>query len=501
MSDDATLLQRYAREASEEAFAELVRRYLPLVYAAALRRTAGDAHRAADVSQLVFVSLARHAGELAHHTVLAGWLHTATRNAALNLLRTETRRRAREQEAHTMMHDLSSGAETDWPRLRPVLDTALDELDPRDREAVLVRFFPSRPFAEVAATLQVSEEAARKRVDRALEKLRERLARAGITSTAAALGVALAGQPLVAVPAGLAASAVSAALAGAASATLTSSGAGMIFMGTKLKIAVVGALLAVGAGTWWTRQHRLDEELAAAADRNARQATQLAELRRENARLAEVERRAVEQAKAAESATASAVGPERRALEDLQLLADLQRKGVMRTGLSVIEVEGRIQPKWAKLFSLTPAEQTRLTEAIAAARQQMGAKELAYATVKREEAGKLVITVAPFAEGAEIYDRLMETCAQVLGPERYPAFSTLGLKALEDSLRGLGVMKQTLTVTHDPAPTDPKREWTLTIWANRPDGTVTQGGASDSQLERVVGFLLGPLVQLVPPDL
>jgi RNA polymerase sigma factor (sigma-70 family) len=195
MPDDTELLRRYARDREEAAFAELVRRHVDLVYAAALRRTNGDTHRAADATQQVFVALARHAASLANHPVLAGWLYTATRNATLNLLREETRRQLREQEAFTM-HELSSGAgpEADWRQLRPVLDAAMDELDAADREALLARFFQGRPLAEVGATLRVSEDAARKRVDRALEKLRERLTRRGITSTAVALGAVLAAQ-------------------------------------------------------------------------------------------------------------------------------------------------------------------------------------------------------------------------------------------------------------------------------------------------------------------
>src|SRR6185295_1479860 len=192
MVDDAVLLHRYAHERSQAAFEELVRRYLDLVYAAALRRLGGDGHRAADVAQVVFATLARDAASLAHHAVLAGWLYAATRNAALNILRGEERRRTREQEAYRMQ-ELNSSEESgaDWQKLRPVLDSAMDELDERDREAVLLRFFQGRPFADVATVLRVSEDAARKRVDRALEKLRGRLLQRGIATTAAALGATL----------------------------------------------------------------------------------------------------------------------------------------------------------------------------------------------------------------------------------------------------------------------------------------------------------------------
>src|SRR5688572_23855443 len=102
MIDDATLLERYARDRSEAALAELVRGHLTLVYSAALRRTDGDAHRAKDVAQIVFTGLARDAATLGRHPALVGWLYAATRNAAIDLLRVERRRREREEKAHIM---------------------------------------------------------------------------------------------------------------------------------------------------------------------------------------------------------------------------------------------------------------------------------------------------------------------------------------------------------------------------------------------------------------
>jgi RNA polymerase sigma factor (sigma-70 family) len=243
MIDDGTLLRTYARERSEDAFGELVQRHLPLVYAAALRRTGGDAHRAKDVAQIVFTALARDAAALSHHTALTGWLYAATRNAAIDLVRSETRRRQREQKAH-LMEDISSPeTSADWEQLRPVLDEAMDELDGRDREAVLLRFFEGRPFAAVATALRVSEDAARKRVDRALEKLGGLLARRGITSTGGALAVLLANQTTVAAPAGVAASITAAAVAGAGVGA-AGVGAGIFLMTTSKVVAGVAATVA-----------------------------------------------------------------------------------------------------------------------------------------------------------------------------------------------------------------------------------------------------------------
>lgn len=257
MTDDLTLLRRYVDDRSDEAFAELVRRHLPLVYSAASRRLRGDAHRAHDVAQIVFTALAREAASLTRHPSLVGWLYTATRHAASGLIRTEQRRVAREQAAHAMdeIHAPSEPA-ADWDRLRPVLDDALDELDARDREAVLLRFFHQQQFAAVAQALRVSEEAARKRVDRALERLGALLARRGITSTASAVGLALAGEAAAAVPATAATTITTAALAGAglgASAVplslLTIMTTTKLITGTAAAVAVV----AVGAALYQMR--------------------------------------------------------------------------------------------------------------------------------------------------------------------------------------------------------------------------------------------------------
>lgn len=217
MIDDAELLRRYAENRSEDAFTELVRRHLNIVYGAALRRSGGDAHRAADVAQLVFTELARQASVLKAHTGLTGWLYATTRNKAIDTIRSEQRRQNRELEAQIMHEPSSPGAvDVDWNRLKPVLDDVLDDLNDDDREAVLLRFFQELSFSEIGATLQVSEDAARMRVSRSLDKLRAALSRRGVTSTTAALTVALAGQVGMAAPTGLVATVATAALTGAA---------------------------------------------------------------------------------------------------------------------------------------------------------------------------------------------------------------------------------------------------------------------------------------------
>jgi RNA polymerase sigma factor (sigma-70 family) len=268
---DATLLRRFTRERAEAAFAELVRRHVNAVYSTARRRVGGDSHLAEDVTQQVFAALARRAASLVTHPALGAWLHTATRHAAAHVVRTERRRKAREQTAAAMPDSPADPtANLDWSRLAPVIDRAIDHLAEPDRTAVHLRFIENRSFADVGAALRVSEDAARMRVERALAKLRTALARRGIDSTAAALGLILADHAVVAAPAGLAAQAASHALAANAAAS-ASSAAGFFHAMTaaKLTVATVGAVLLLSAiGTATYELHRWHAAgLALEADR------------------------------------------------------------------------------------------------------------------------------------------------------------------------------------------------------------------------------------------
>lgn len=239
MMDDQLLLARYAKEGSEEAFAELARRHTALVYSAAIRQVR-DPQWAEDVTQTVFVQLARRAGSISPSAILAGWLHTTTRYTALDLLRRENRRRRREQlsfEMNAPMPEPSPG----WKEIRPLLDEALTQLPAADRDALLLRFFEQKDFAGVGAALGASAEAARKRVDRALDRLRDYLGQRGVTTTAAALGGALTAHAIEVVPASLAAAVAAGSMAAAGG------GAGWfssLFVMTNAKMAVGTALVA-----------------------------------------------------------------------------------------------------------------------------------------------------------------------------------------------------------------------------------------------------------------
>lgn len=285
MPTDAELLRCYADEKSEPAFGELVRRHVNLVYAVARRQCGGDAQLAEDVTQRVFTDLARKARQLSGYAVLGGWLFRSAQFAASDVVRAERRRRTREAEAQTMHHNsLPTIGDTDWQTLAPVLDQVIGELAERDRDAVVLRFFEGRPFAEIGATLRLSEDAARMRVERALDKLHAALAKRGVNSTAAALGLALGSQAVAAsAPAGLAASVTGAALAGAG----TAAGGAMVFMGTiKLQVGITAALVVAGTAGF-VMQSRADAALREEITglRGANSAQVMGALREENRRL------------------------------------------------------------------------------------------------------------------------------------------------------------------------------------------------------------------------
>jgi len=279
MSQDAQLLRRYATVRSEAAFAELIQRHVDLVYSAALRLVNGDIHGAQDVTQQVFSELARQAKTLARHPALVGWLYTTTRQMAWRTIRSDQRRAAREQMAHTMNELLRQpAAEPDWEHLRPVLDDAMHELNHADRVAVLLRFFKNKTLREVGLELGLTENAARMRVERALEKLRLGLARKGVTSTAAALGLALSGNAVHSAPAGFVAALAGASLAGAASATGSAFGLLKFMAATKLKIGL-SALVIAGAAVILVLEH---QSWLNARDENEALRRQIAQLKADN---------------------------------------------------------------------------------------------------------------------------------------------------------------------------------------------------------------------------
>ena len=217
MTEDAQQLARFAKNGDETAFRELVGSHFDLVYSAALRQLNGDTHLAEDVAQMVFTDLARKAGVLPRGIVVAGWLYEAARRAAANAVRGEQRRRQREKEA-IIMHEPAPDPSTDWEEICPILDAAMGQLSAQDRNAVLLHYFERKGFRAIGAAFGISDDAAQKRVMRALGKLRSILMRRGITVSAATLAMMLTTSTLQSAPAGLSISVGSASLAGAAAA-------------------------------------------------------------------------------------------------------------------------------------------------------------------------------------------------------------------------------------------------------------------------------------------
>src|SRR5215469_16919994 len=184
-TDDSALLHRYVDGQSDEAFAALVAKYVNLVYSVALRDV-GNPHHAEEVTQAVFIVFAKKAGQLRHHKALSSWLFHATHLTANNFVRSEIHRRQREQEAHVKSIYSESGSNI-WETIAPLLDSAVAGLSEKDRRAIVLRFYEGRNLREVGVALNASEEAAKKRVARGLEKLQKYFSRRGVDSTTAVI--------------------------------------------------------------------------------------------------------------------------------------------------------------------------------------------------------------------------------------------------------------------------------------------------------------------------
>jgi RNA polymerase sigma factor (sigma-70 family) len=253
-ANDLDLLGQFSRDHSQEAFTALVNRHLNLVYSAALRQVRST-QIAEEVSQTVFTTLARQAGSLQPRTILTAWLYQVTRNAAVDVVRREARRQAREQIAFQMSE--TNDPATDWKHLEPLLDDAMNSLEETDRTAILLRFFENKSLREVGEQLAISEDAAQKRVSRAVDNLRGYFSSRKIATTAGAIAAAVSAHAVQAAPAALFTSVTAGAMlaSGTLSATTALSTAKIIAMTATQKIII--AVLAAGAivaGVYQARQ-------------------------------------------------------------------------------------------------------------------------------------------------------------------------------------------------------------------------------------------------------
>src|SRR5438067_1487638 len=253
--DDSVLLKEYVEHGCEEAFATLVARHVNKVYSIALRHTR-NAHQAEEVTQAVFVILARKSRQLGKQVILSGWLCRTARLTAVTFVRSEIRRSRREQEAH-MQNSLNETESEVWPQIAPLLDAAMAGLSEADHDAVALRFFDGKSMKEIGAALGASEDAVKMRVNRAVEKLRIFFTRRGIVCSAAALTAAISANAVQAAPIGLALTISTAAahtgiaLTTTASASATVTKAIAIVATQKALIAgVVAVALTASVGTY-----------------------------------------------------------------------------------------------------------------------------------------------------------------------------------------------------------------------------------------------------------
>jgi RNA polymerase sigma factor (sigma-70 family) len=249
---DQQLLREYAERGSEEAFAELTRRYVDFVYSSALRMTC-QTQLAEDVAQGVFLALAQNARSLADRPILAGWLHRTAQNLAAKTVRTEVRRRAREEEAATM--NAPQEENSAWETLSPQLDAALEKLKETDRDVVFLKFFQQKSAREIGHALGVTEDAAQKRADRALERLREILSAQGATLSVGAIAGSLAAHAIHTAPAGLVSNITATAAATKTGLTLVAATKTLIMTKTQIALITTAVLLTAGiAPIVWLHQ-------------------------------------------------------------------------------------------------------------------------------------------------------------------------------------------------------------------------------------------------------
>lgn len=261
-TDDMALVREFSVRHSDAAFATLVQRHVNLVYSAAHRQV-GDAHLAQEITQAVFLVLARKATALGSTTILSAWLYRTTRYVAADALRSQRRRAQREQEAY-MQSQLNDSTTDAWSQLAPMLDEAMADLGETDRSALVLRFFENRTAAEIAAALRVKEAAAQKRVARALEKLRKIFLRRGVALSTASIAGAISANSISAAPVAVAVSVAqivgTSAVATASTLTLMKGVLGLMTI-SKLQLGTVGVLVVAGLATPLLLEHRANARL------------------------------------------------------------------------------------------------------------------------------------------------------------------------------------------------------------------------------------------------
>ncbi len=371
MSDD-TLLNEFVEAGNESAFASLVQRHADLVYATA-RRQVGNEALAQEITQNVFITLARKSGALRGSATVSGWLYRATLLESRRTLRTELRRQRRE----TVAFELSQAARTGdspWAGVGPLLDEALTRLREGDRLAVLLRYFEGKPFRDVGRTLGISEDAAQKRVAKSLAELTSFFQRRGFhVSCTGAAGAGLFAEATTAAPLAVVASATQAGLA-------TAGGAGWLGLSTmafkimnltKLQWASLGVV--VVTLTAWPLAHEA-QALQRIRSANVDLAARLVAAR-QSAVEAESQRDAAAQdLAAARSLVANPAPlarqqarpvPSRRPIwDEASPVARVPKELLARARVNALDRDWKIRPELASILALSPTQTTRLQQAV-----------------------------------------------------------------------------------------------------------------------------------------
>lgn len=283
MTEHQQLLADYVDTGSEPAFRELVARYIDLVYSTALRLVNSDAHLAEDVTQTVFADLARMARKLSRDSMLGGWLHRHTCFVARDIMRRERRRQSRERQA-VEMNSMEDHSEANLKAITPILDDAINQLGAEDRAAIVLRFFEQKDFPSVGREIGGTEESARKRVSRAVDKLHALLTRRGVVLSVTGLAATLSAHAVSAAPVGLALTISTAALATAAAGGGTALTFFQIMSMTKLQAGIVTVVVAALAIPL-AMVYRSNNQLRTDNESMRQQLAQIERLSAENTRL------------------------------------------------------------------------------------------------------------------------------------------------------------------------------------------------------------------------
>lgn len=475
---DHELLQRYARERSDPAFATLVARHLALVYSAA-RRQVRSPQLAEDVTQSVFLALSRQAADLPADQSLVAWLHVVTRRTAIDLVRAEARRRTREHAASTLDHP--PAAPSAWTEIEPLLDEAVESLPEPERTAILLRFFENKNYRDVGSALGTSDDAAQKRVTRALDQLRTFFLRRGITVTAAGLTADLSAHATLVAPAALAGAITT--LGTTTLPTVIATAAETAVMTTLQKSLVTAAvILAAGTGLYEaTTFYRQRDELTQLAARSAALTADLARTRAEQAaaarRLALVESQIDARLAAARAApTPPATDPalEKQIRAWLANLDQLKQLITARPDLSIPELQLLSPDDWSNFAPSTTTATGLDTEA--------GLRSVSSALRHRAEnlmAMKLQAALNAYVQSGNgelpsSLDQLLPHFVPAIAPElltRYELLRTGKLSDLSANERFTGIIATR-------TPVDRERDM---VWRIGTGGFVSQSARSPRQ--------------------